>query len=251
MMNDLRDHSVRKETSVELINICKRGLADRNAVYKAMCSLADEVGMPGESSAQKFLKAYASGDLNRIPDGGRLLTEYNKLGTGDLPFHFSVQTGDEDPEQSVCRVTVRSDDEPRTNSQYQPYSYSSSPRVISPTNSTALDSWNDAIKRIMEVSKVNYTQAGNIAQQDPALRPVWEAAKSSMGFSPLLTKKAPHGWGGMPDPPPSDNLDDEEDEDDLGREGAHRRPRLRKRDLPAIALALKKHYGSGGGGVPR
>jgi hypothetical protein len=125
--------------------------------------------------------------------------------------------------------------------------------VISPTNATALDSWGDAIKRIMEVNKVNYTQAVNIAQQDPTLRPVWEAAKSAR-FSPLLTKAAPHGFRGQPDPPMS-HTDPEESEDDLdeidpkGRASHRRHPRVHK-SLPAIVAALKRRY-SDGGGVPR
>jgi hypothetical protein len=100
----------------------------------------------------------------------------------------------------------------------------------------------------MDVHGVNETKAVNIAMQDPELRDKWNAAKS-MKFSPLLTKKAPHGWGGAPDVPPRDSLDDEDDEDDLRREGAHRRPRLRKSLLPFV-MARRRQQG-GGGGVPR
>jgi hypothetical protein len=255
-MASLDDHSIRKAAATRLIDICKRGLLDKNAVYKAMCVLADEVGQSGESSATRFVKAYASGVHNRVPNGNALLQEYNKLShAGGLPFHFTPQFGDESPAESARRVTVTADDTVRTNLQFQPYSYSSEPQVISPVNATALDSWQDAIREIMQVSKVSYSQAVNIAQQDPSLRDKWEAAKAARfgigDFSPLLTKKSPHGFGGMPDPPLSDTLDDEADDRDDRRQGAHRRPRLRKRDLPIIAAALKRYYGSGGGGIPR
>jgi DNA-binding PadR family transcriptional regulator len=257
VMEKCHGRSVCKAASVCLLDRLRKGLVSKDAAFRAMQGIADQLGEPGESSHQRFNKAFGSRDRNRVPGGDALQRELNKLGQEfNAMFNFTPQSGDEDPAASVRRVTVRSDDGPRTNSQFQPYSYTSEPRVISPTNSTALDTFQAAIREIMRVQGVTESKAIDIAQQDPSLREKWEAAKAERlglgDFSPLLTKKAPHGWGGQPDVPLSNELDDEDDEDDLRREGAHRRPRLRKRDLPMIAAALRKrYYGSGGGGIPR
>ena len=96
-----------------------------------------------------------------------------------------MQTGDEHPAESVHRVTVRSDDEPRTNADYEPYPFTSEPRVISST--TALDSWQDAIHEIMDAQGVNETKAVNIAMEDANGRKLWEAAKgASVGSASIV-----------------------------------------------------------------
>jgi hypothetical protein len=80
----------------------------KDAVFKAMQSMADEVGMPGEPSAVRFAKAYASGDRNRVPNGDVLLREFNKLGRGDLPFGFTPETGDLHSEEfRLCLVSAK------------------------------------------------------------------------------------------------------------------------------------------------
>jgi hypothetical protein len=147
------------------------------AELRALQGLADEVGQPGESSAVRFAKAYASGDRNRIPNGDALLREFNKLGRGDLSFRFTPQTGHLRPEESVRRVTVQSDDEPRTNSDYQPYPYTSEPKVVSPPYDP-LQSWNDAIDEIVRAQGLSRSEAINEAMKVPSARVHLTNAKS-------------------------------------------------------------------------
>jgi hypothetical protein len=133
MTGDLRSYDIAKAAAISLINICKRGLLDKDAIYKAMQALADQLGEAGESSAQKFNRAFGSGDRNRCPAGDALLREFNKLSnTGTLPFHWTPQFGDETPEASVRRVTVRSDDRVRTNMDHIPYETGPEPQVVDP-----------------------------------------------------------------------------------------------------------------------
>jgi hypothetical protein len=235
-MADLRNYSISKAASVCLLDSLRKGLVGKDTVFRALQGLADELGQPGESSAQRFAKAFASGANNRVPGGNALLVESNKLGTGDLPFRFTPQTGDESPAESVRRVTVKPDDTARSSAG----DFTSQGRIISP-NATALDSWQDAIREIMEVQGVNETKAVNIAMQDPSLREKWNAAKS-MKFSPLLTKAAP---------PSGDHLDDDDDDDDDEDdcENGKSKPKVAK-SLLAMAMARQRQRGSGGG-VPR
>jgi hypothetical protein len=200
------------------------------------------------------LEAFASGDRNRIANGNSLLVAYNKLGDGGgfkPSFHWTPQFGDTDPEASVRRVTVRSDDEPLSNSGY---TYTSRPRVISPADDLdPMAVWDGAVRGRMKDHGLSYTQATDQLLKDGMYADLWDSVKSYR-FSPLLTKSK-SGWRGQPDPPQS-HTDPEESEDDLddidpeGRASHRRHPKVHK-SLPAIAAALKKHFRSGGGGVPR
>jgi hypothetical protein len=271
-MSSLRDYSVAKAASTVTLDILRKGLMSKSSAFAALQAMADEVGMPGESPAQRFNKAFASGDRNRIANGNALLTAYGKLGTGGLPFRWEHQYGEMDPEGSVRRVTHQSDDRVRSNMEFLPYEIGPDARVITAANSDLdpLGAWNNAVTEKMKTG-MSYSQAHDAAMKDEGNADLWAKAKS-FRFSEL--RKTTHGWKGQPDKPHSAELDehddeldddhytphqpradvhpfhgdhDHEDEDDLHREGRRRR-RLRKSDLPAIVAALKKHLRSGGGG---
>jgi hypothetical protein len=111
MSNDLRSHSIAKAMSICLLDDMRKGLMGKNAAFRALQGVADELGQAGESPAQRWDRAFARGLANRCPNGDALQREFNKLSHGgDLPFHWTPQFGDTDPAESARRVTVRSDD---------------------------------------------------------------------------------------------------------------------------------------------
>jgi hypothetical protein len=256
MSNDLRSYSISKAASVVTLDALRKGLLTKSSAFAALQAMADEVGMPGESAAQRFNKAFASGDRNRIANGNSLLVAYGKLGAGGLPFHWEPQYGDEHPAETVARVTVRSDDRVRTNSEFIPYEYGTEPRVITPGNSDLdpLGAWNKAVTEKMKTG-MSFSQAHDAAMKDDGNADLWAAAKN-FRFSELR-KARPHGYAGQPDKPHSAVLDEADDEDDDDHYTPHQprvkpKPKVRKSDLPAIAQALRRRFGSGGGGgIPR
>ena len=78
-MSSLRDYSVAKAASVVTLDAMQKGLLSKASAFRALQSLADELGLPNETAAQRFSKAFASGDRNRCADGNRLLVAFNKL----------------------------------------------------------------------------------------------------------------------------------------------------------------------------
>ena len=95
-MASLRDFSINKAASVVTLDALRKGLLGKSDAFAVLQGLADELGMVGESPAQRFNKAFASGSANRLVagDGGLSQGQRKRVGANicDSPAH-ALPTG--------------------------------------------------------------------------------------------------------------------------------------------------------------
>ena len=65
--------------SQKIIDICKRGIVSKSEMYSMLQKWADALGQPGESSAQRFARAFAEGPNSRVERATEILAALNKL----------------------------------------------------------------------------------------------------------------------------------------------------------------------------